>query len=59
MLGFSGHRSSGGRAVRLEQGKRETAKVYSDRPWELVKGFAAAGAPRVHVVDLTPLSRRA
>jgi phosphoribosylformimino-5-aminoimidazole carboxamide ribotide isomerase len=41
-----------GRAVRLEQGRRETAKVYSTKPWELVKGFADAGAPRLHVVDL-------
>src|SRR5689334_16776119 len=41
-----------GKAVRLEQGKRETAKVYSHEPWELAKGFAAAGAPRLHVVDL-------
>jgi phosphoribosylformimino-5-aminoimidazole carboxamide ribotide isomerase len=41
-----------GKAVRLEQGRRETAKVYSERPWELARGFAAAGAPRLHVVDL-------
>jgi phosphoribosylformimino-5-aminoimidazole carboxamide ribotide isomerase len=41
-----------GQAVRLEQGKRESAKVYSRKPWELVKTFAEAGAPRVHVVDL-------
>jgi phosphoribosylformimino-5-aminoimidazole carboxamide ribotide isomerase len=42
----------GGQAVRLQQGKRDTAKVYSKAPWELVKGFADAGAPRLHVVDL-------
>lgn len=41
-----------GRAVRLERGKRESAKVYSDKPWELARGFAEAGAPRIHVVDL-------
>jgi phosphoribosylformimino-5-aminoimidazole carboxamide ribotide isomerase len=42
----------GGRAVRLEQGRRDSAKVYAERPWELVGPFAAAGARRVHVVDL-------
>jgi phosphoribosylformimino-5-aminoimidazole carboxamide ribotide isomerase len=41
-----------GKAVRLEQGRRETAKIYSHEPWELAKEFAAAGAPRLHVVDL-------
>ncbi len=41
-----------GNAVRLEQGRRESAKIYSTKPWELVKGFADAGAPRLHVVDL-------
>jgi len=41
-----------GKAVRLEQGRRETAKVYSDRPSELAVKFAQAGAPRLHVVDL-------
>lgn len=42
----------GGRAVRLAQGRREDATVYSDRPWELVRAFADAGAERLHVVDL-------
>ena len=42
----------GGKAVRLRQGLRDTATVYSERPWELAAAFAAAGAPRVHVVDL-------
>src|SRR3954470_9778874 len=42
----------GGKAVRLRQGLRETATVYSDRPWEVAAAFAAAGAPRIHVVDL-------
>ncbi len=41
-----------GRAVRLERGKRETAKVYSHEPWKIARGFADAGAPRIHVVDL-------
>lgn len=41
-----------GKAVRLEQGRRETAKIYSHAPWELARAFAAAGATRLHVVDL-------
>lgn len=52
MLVFPAIDLLGGRAVRLEQGRRETAKVYSERPWELAAGFARAGAPRLHVVDL-------
>jgi phosphoribosylformimino-5-aminoimidazole carboxamide ribotide isomerase len=42
----------GGQAVRLVQGKRDSATVYSKAPWELAPRFAAAGAPRLHVVDL-------
>lgn len=42
----------GGKAVRLRQGQRDTATIYSESPWELAAAFAAAGAPRVHVVDL-------
>jgi phosphoribosylformimino-5-aminoimidazole carboxamide ribotide isomerase len=42
----------GGKAVRLLQGKRETATVYSTEPWKLAENFARAGAPRLHVVDL-------
>jgi phosphoribosylformimino-5-aminoimidazole carboxamide ribotide isomerase len=42
----------GGAAVRLEQGRRESAKVYSRAPWEIAARFAAAGASRIHVVDL-------
>ncbi|MBC8133532.1 MAG: 1-(5-phosphoribosyl)-5-((5-phosphoribosylamino)methylideneamino)imidazole-4-carboxamide isomerase, partial [Deltaproteobacteria bacterium] len=41
-----------GKAVRLRQGRRDTATIYSESPWELAAAFAAAGAPRVHVVDL-------
>jgi phosphoribosylformimino-5-aminoimidazole carboxamide ribotide isomerase len=41
-----------GKAVRLEQGRPESAKIYSHAPWELARRFAAAGAPRLHVVDL-------
>ena len=42
----------GGRAVRLEQGKRERATVYHERPVELVAELARDGAARLHVVDL-------
>jgi phosphoribosylformimino-5-aminoimidazole carboxamide ribotide isomerase len=41
-----------GKAVRLEQGRPESAKIYSHAPWELARKFAAAGAVRLHVVDL-------
>lgn len=41
-----------GQAVRLTRGARESATVYSAEPWTLVTGFAAAGATRLHVVDL-------
>lgn len=42
----------GGRAVRLEEGKRERATVFHDRPVELVAELARGGADRLHVVDL-------
>lgn len=42
----------GGRGVRLTEGDRERATVYSERPLELLERWAAAGAERVHVVDL-------
>jgi phosphoribosylformimino-5-aminoimidazole carboxamide ribotide isomerase len=41
-----------GAAVRLEQGRRESVKVYDHAPWEVAARFAAAGASRIHVVDL-------
>jgi phosphoribosylformimino-5-aminoimidazole carboxamide ribotide isomerase len=41
-----------GRAVRLRQGRRAEATVYSERPEAVAAGFAAAGARRLHVVDL-------
>src|SRR3982750_4283097 len=41
-----------GAAVRLEQGRRESVKVYDRAPWEVVTRFAAAGVTRIHVVDL-------
>ncbi|HSR99452.1 MAG TPA: HisA/HisF-related TIM barrel protein [Kofleriaceae bacterium] len=42
----------GGLAVRLEEGKRERATVFHDRPIELVAQLASGGADRLHVVDL-------
>jgi phosphoribosylformimino-5-aminoimidazole carboxamide ribotide isomerase len=42
----------GGNVVRLVEGKRERATVYSDAPGEIARQFVAAGAKRLHVVDL-------
>ncbi|MBA1438284.1 MAG: 1-(5-phosphoribosyl)-5-[(5-phosphoribosylamino)methylideneamino]imidazole-4-carboxamide isomerase [Epsilonproteobacteria bacterium] len=41
-----------GKAVRLTKGLMESAKIYSDEPWELVKNFENMGAQWVHLVDL-------
>ncbi len=41
-----------GKAVRLTKGLMESAKIYSDTPWELVKKFEEMGAKWVHLVDL-------
>jgi len=41
-----------GKAVRLEQGRPESATIYSSLPWEIARCHAMAGAPRLHVVDL-------
>ncbi len=41
-----------GKAVRLIKGLMESAKIYSDEPYELVKKFEAMGAEWVHLVDL-------
>lgn len=41
-----------GKAVRLTKGLMESAKIYSDEPWELVKKFEEMGATWVHLVDL-------
>ncbi|HEY4056246.1 MAG TPA: 1-(5-phosphoribosyl)-5-[(5-phosphoribosylamino)methylideneamino]imidazole-4-carboxamide isomerase [Kofleriaceae bacterium] len=42
----------GHQAVRLEEGKRDRATVFSTNPVELVTKFAHDGADRLHVVDL-------
>lgn len=41
-----------GKAVRLTKGLMESAKIYSDEPWSLVKKFEEMGATWVHLVDL-------
>ena len=42
----------GGRCVRLHQGDYGAETVYGDDPLSLAKGFAAAGAAWIHMVDL-------
>jgi len=42
----------GGRVVRLRQGDYADETVYGDDPVSVARGFVAAGAPWVHVVDL-------
>jgi len=41
-----------GKAVRLTKGLMDSAKIYSDEPWTLVKKFEEMGAEWVHLVDL-------
>lgn len=41
-----------GRCVRLTEGIFDTAKVYDEDPVSVARGFAEAGAERLHVVDL-------
>lgn len=41
-----------GKAVRLTKGLMDSAKIYSDEPWMLVKKFEEMGALWVHLVDL-------
>jgi phosphoribosylformimino-5-aminoimidazole carboxamide ribotide isomerase len=42
----------GGKVVRLHQGERARATVYSEDPAAVVRSFVDAGAERIHVVDL-------
>jgi phosphoribosylformimino-5-aminoimidazole carboxamide ribotide isomerase len=42
----------GGRCVRLLKGDFEQKSVYSDNPVEVAEAHAAAGARRLHIVDL-------
>lgn len=41
-----------GKAVRLTKGLMESAKIYSDEPWQLVKTFEQMGSEWTHLVDL-------
>ena len=41
-----------GKAVRLTKGLMDSAKIYSDEPWSLVKKFEDMGAKWIHLVDL-------
>lgn len=41
-----------GKAVRLTKGLMDSAKIYSNEPYELVKKFEEMGAKWVHLVDL-------
>ena len=41
-----------GQAVRLFKGDYNNKTVYSDKPWEIAKGFEDMGADFLHVVDL-------
>ena len=52
MLVFPAIDLLGGNAVRLEQGRRESAKIYSHAPWEVAQRWSGIGVPRLHVVDL-------
>jgi len=42
----------GGRCVRLLQGRAEAETVFADDPVAMARQWEAAGAPRLHVVDL-------
>jgi phosphoribosylformimino-5-aminoimidazole carboxamide ribotide isomerase len=42
----------GGKAVRLEEGRRDRATIFHDAPPQLVAQLARDGADRLHVVDL-------
>ncbi len=41
-----------GKAVRLTKGLMDSAKIYSDEPWELAKRFEEMGSRWLHLVDL-------
>ncbi len=47
----------GGRAVRLSQGRRESAVTYSDEPWQVAADFAASGAAQRKAGDSEPTGR--
>jgi len=41
-----------GKAVRLSKGLMDSAKIYSDEPWQVAKRFEELGSKWVHLVDL-------
>lgn len=41
-----------GKAVRLTKGLMESAKIYSDEPWQVAKRFEELGSHWLHIVDL-------
>ncbi len=41
-----------GKAVRLTKGLMESAKIYSDEPWQVAVRFEELGSKWVHLVDL-------
>ncbi len=41
-----------GKAVRLSKGLMESAKIYSDEPWQVAKKFEKLGSKWLHIVDL-------
>ena len=41
-----------GKAVRLSKGLMDSAKIYSDEPWQVAKHFEELGSEWVHLVDL-------
>ncbi len=41
-----------GKCVRLTKGLMDTAKIYSDEPWQVAKRFEQMGAKWLHLVDL-------
>lgn len=41
-----------GKAVRLTKGLMDSAKIYSDEPWQVAKRFEQLGSEWLHLVDL-------
>lgn len=41
-----------GKAVRLSKGIMDSAKIYSDEPWQVAKRFEELGSEWLHLVDL-------
>ena len=41
-----------GKAVRLSKGLMDSAKIYSDEPWQVAKRFEQMGSEWLHLVDL-------